>query len=64
MKIGQPSKKVDVPVGTSVQGALEAAGFAVDGHSVAKNGTGTTLSAAINANDTITLTPKVAGGLR
>lgn len=64
MKIGSKSVRVDVPNGTSVQGALEEAGYRVDGHTVAKNGTSCVLTAPVANGDTITLTPKVAGGLR
>lgn len=64
MKLGEQSKSVDVPAGTTVQGALQAANLPIDGYTISRNGIGTSLGADVSAGDILLLSQKVTGGLR
>lgn len=62
MKLGQGKRHVDLPAGTSVEGAIREAGLTTDGYMVTRDAISISFSAEVYDGDILLLAPKVTGG--
>jgi len=62
MRLGAPSRTVDIPEGSTVEAALAAAHVDLAGNTVTRDTQGVALTAECYDGDTILLSPKVTGG--
>lgn len=62
LRLGQAAHVTDVPTGSSIDDAIQAAGLARQGYSLTLNGLGTSSETALSEGDVVTMTPKVVGG--
>ena len=63
-KLGSAPVTVDLPHGSTVEAALNAANIPLTGHSFAVNGEKVSSATEVPEGATITVTPKVTGGNR
>lgn len=62
MKLGQQRRKVDVPPGTSVEGAIREAQMPLEGYAVTRDAVSISMAAEVHDGDSLLLSPKVTGG--
>jgi sulfur carrier protein ThiS len=63
LKLGHSARIIDFPAGSTIGDALKEADLASEGHSIAINGLGASMTTALNDGDVLTLVPKVEGGV-
>lgn len=61
-KLGEPIKELRLESTTTIWDALRFAGFQTEGVEVRRRGAPVDLQSEVEANDTLTLIPKIKGG--